>query len=183
MPTMNPLELFRAAAARGADVMREVHPGQLTDPTPCAEWTVQQLIDHMVTSTEYLVAAVKGRAPAPRSGTGVSDYVAGATRALAGLSQPGALDRVCMSPLGFEWPLGQATAGTFMDNLIHTWDLATATGQDASLDPVLVEACVAMFLPEMPERGRAAGLVGPAISVGESAPPQDRLLASMGRQP
>ena len=74
------------------------------------------------------------------------------------------LERMCMSPLGFEWPVAHAVAGTFMDALIHTWDLATATGQDASLDPELVDACIAMFLPDMPERGRASGLVGPAVA-------------------
>ena len=88
-----------------------------------------------------------------------------------------------MSPLGFEWPVADAVAGTFMDALIHTWDLATATGQDASLDPELVEACIAMFLPGMPERGRASGLVGPAIEVSAGASAQDRLLGAMGRQP
>ena len=70
-----------------------------------------------------------------------------------------------------------------MDALIHTWDLATATGQDPSLDPELVDACIAMFLPEMPERGRASGLVGAAVDVPEDASPQSRLLAAMGRQP
>ena len=70
-----------------------------------------------------------------------------------------------------------------MDALIHTWDLATATGQDASLDTELVVACVAMFLPDMPERGRASGLVGPAVVVPDDASGQDRLLAAMGRQP
>ena len=88
-----------------------------------------------------------------------------------------------MSPLGFEWPVAHAVAGTFMDALIHTWDLATATGQDASLDPELVDACIAMFLPDMPERGRASGLVGPAVDVPDDASPQDRLLAAMGRRP
>ena len=73
----------------------------------------------------------------------------------------GAMARTCLSPLGFEWPVSQAVAGTFMDVLIHTWDLARATGQDGKLDPNLVEACSAMFLPDMPDRGRAAGIVGP----------------------
>jgi uncharacterized protein (TIGR03086 family) len=70
-----------------------------------------------------------------------------------------------------------------MDALIHTWDLAGATGQDTSLDPELVDACITMFLPDMPERGRASGLVGPAITVPDDASAQDRLLAAMGRQP
>jgi uncharacterized protein (TIGR03086 family) len=88
-----------------------------------------------------------------------------------------------MSPLGFEWTVGEATAGTFMDNLVHTWDLAVATGQDPTLDTDLVDACVALFLPDMPERGRAAGIVGPAVAVPEDASPQDRLLGAMGRRP
>jgi uncharacterized protein (TIGR03086 family) len=102
---------------------------------------------------------------------------------LAGLAEPGALERTCRSPLGFDWTIEQATAGTFMDNLIHTWDLATATGQNATLDAKLVEACIAMFLPDMPERGRASGLVGPEVMVDAGATAQDRLLAAMGRQP
>jgi uncharacterized protein (TIGR03086 family) len=77
----------------------------------------------------------------------------------------------------------EATAGTFMDTLVHTWDLATATGQPADLDPLLVDACTEMFLPETPERGRAAGIVGPAVTVGDDATPQDRLLGAMGRTP
>lgn len=47
----------------------------------------------------------------------------------------------------------------------------------------LVDACVAMFLPGMPERGRAAGIVGPAVDVPAGASPQDRLRGAMGGQP
>jgi hypothetical protein len=46
-----------------------------------------------------------------------------------------------------------------------------------------VQACTAMFLPEMPRRGREAGIVGPAVVLGEGASAQDRLLAAMGRTP
>ena len=77
----------------------------------------------------------------------------------------------------------EATAGTFMDVLIHTWDLAAATDQNRDLDPELVDACTAMFLPDMPERGRAAGIIGPAVTVADDASAQDRLLAAMGRTP
>ena len=87
-----------------------------------------------------------------------------------------------MSPRGFEWSVGHAMAETFMDALIHAWDVAKATRQDASPDPELVEACSAMFLPDMPERGRASGLVGPAVVVPADASAQDRLLAAMGRR-
>jgi uncharacterized protein (TIGR03086 family) len=104
-------------------------------------------------------------------------------RVLTALAVPGAMERVCVSPLGFDWRVVDAVAGTFMDVLIHTWDLARATGQDERLDAGLVEACVAMFLPEMPRRGREAGIVGPEVLLPEGASAQDRLLAAMGRTP
>ena len=155
---IDPVALYRAATARASAVAAQVRPDQLTDPTPCREWAVQNLLDHLVGGTEYLLAAVEQREPKAPSGADAADFTTGVDAVLAGLEEPGALDRTCMSPLGFEWAVGQAVAGTFMDVLIHTWDLARATGQDATLDEPLVEACIAMFLPDMPERGRAAGV-------------------------
>ena len=144
---------------------------------------MQDLLDHLTGGTEYLLAALEQRQPALRQGSTAADFETGVAAVLEGLAAPGALDRMCMSPLGFEWPVGQAVAGTFMDVLIHTFDLARATGQDERLDPELVEVCMAMFLPDMPERGRQAGIVGPAVPIGPDAAPQDVLLAAMGRTP
>jgi uncharacterized protein (TIGR03086 family) len=177
------VDLYRAATARAVEVADGVRPEQLRLATPCSEWDVQALLDHMVGGTEYLLAAMDGRPPTPPSGTTAADYRDGVDAVLKGLSQPGAMEKTCLSPLGFEWPLGQAVAGTFMDVLIHTWDLARATGQRTALDPTLVEACLAMFFPEMPERGWEAGIVGPAVAVGPDASPQARMLGAMGRTP
>ena len=88
-----------------------------------------------------------------------------------------------MSPAGFEWSVAEATAGTAMDQLVHTWDLAVAIGADRQLDPELVDSIVVMFLPQMPEIGRQAGIVGPEVVVADDASPQDRLLGAMGRHP
>lgn len=179
----DPVSLYRAATDRASDIVEAVRPDQLGSPTPCTEWTVQQLIDHLVGGTEYLLATAENREPAQRTFSTGADYRLGVTAVLDALEVPGAMERTCTSPLGFEWPLSQAVAGTFMDVLIHTWDLARATGQGDGLDPDLVDACTAMFLPEMPERGRAAGIVGRAVEVGDDTTAQDRLLAAMGRQP
>ena len=175
--------LYRRATKRAIDVAVGVAPDQLGGPTPCASWSVQDLLDHLTGGTEYLLAALEQREPAPRQGTTAADYERGVTEVLDGLSAPGALETMCLSPLGFEWPVGQAVAGTFMDVLIHTWDLAQATGQDTALDPLLVDACIALFLPEMPERGRQAGIIGPAVDVAPDASPQAHLLGAMGRTP
>jgi uncharacterized protein (TIGR03086 family) len=181
--TTGPVELYREASRRALAVVEGVTPGQWGDPTPCTEWDVRTLVDHLVGGAAYLLAAMRGREPQPVTGASAAGYRALLDEVREAAADPAALARVCMSPLGFEWTAAEAFAGTFMDTLVHTWDVATATGQDATLDAGLVEACSALFLPDMPERGRAAGIVGPAVAVGPDASPQDRLLAAMGRHP
>jgi uncharacterized protein (TIGR03086 family) len=180
---LDPVSLYRAATDRALAVVAAVRSDQLGIPTPCTDWAVQQLIDHLVGGTGYLLSAAGGGEADQHGHATAADYRRGVADVLNALTLPGAMERTCTSPLGFEWPVSQAVAGTFMDVLIHTWDLARAAGQDETLDPVLVDACSAMFLPDMPERGRAAGIVGPAVDVGADASPQDRLLAAMGRRP
>ena len=60
---MDPVMLFSKATARGCEVMAGVSVDQLARPTPCTEWSVQDLIDRMVGSTGYLTAALEGREP------------------------------------------------------------------------------------------------------------------------
>jgi uncharacterized protein (TIGR03086 family) len=179
----DPLELYRCATDRAVAVAEAVLPDQLDLPTPCSEWTVQDLLDHLGGGAEYLRAAVAGRAAVPPVGVSATDYRSAVEQVLGDIAVPGVIERKCLSPLGFEWTVRDAVAGTFMDVLIHTWDLARATGQDETLEPALVDACVAMFLPQMPEMGRQAGIVGPAVDMGPDAGPQAQLLAAMGRRP
>lgn len=183
MTDPNPAELYRGATARAVAVARGIRRDQLDQPTPCAEWSVQDVLDHLAGGTRFLGAALGADASEPPSPATVDDLAAGFADCLERLDDPNALTHRSMSPLGFEWSGLEATAGTFMDVLVHTWDLAAATGQDRTLDPELVEVCVAMFLPDMPERGRAAGIIGPAVAVAPDASAQDRLLGALGRQP
>ena len=183
MSDMNPIEMYRAATRQAIQVAEGIRPDQLTSPTPCTEWTVQDLLDHIVGGTGYLAAALGAEPTEPPTGATAADLAAGVAACLERLADPAALEHRSPSPLGFEWSGLEATAGTSMDVLVHTWDLASATGQDTALDSAVVDACVAMFLPAMPEGGRAAGIIGPAIEVADDASPQDRLLGSLGRQP
>ena len=106
----------------------------------------------MVGGPDYLASALAGTPPQVRSGTSVDEYRAGVAGALDGYGA-GCTDRTCPSPMGFEWTVGKAVAGTFMDQLIHTWDLATATGQDATLDAISLwpgPRCSTTFLAGCP---------------------------------
>lgn len=183
MADIDPVELYRQASAGAVEVARAVRPDQLDSPTPCSEWTVQDLLDHLAGGTGFLASALGADPVEPPSGATADDLAAGVADCLSRMADPAALARRSTSPIGFEWSGFEATAGTAMDLAVHTWDLATATGQDATLDPQVVDACVAMFLPDMPERGREAGIIGPAVSVPADSPPQDRFLGALGRRP
>ena len=178
---MDPVVLFERAAMHAASMVEQVRPDQRAVPTPCAEWDVDALIAHMVDGPDYLLGALGLDPQASRPQEGA--YRARVVRCVDALRVPGALDGRCTSPAGFEWSIAEATAGTAMDQLVHTWDLAVAIGGNRRLDPELVEAIDAMFLPQMPEIGRAAGIVGPEVPVPDGASPQDRLLGAMGRRP
>jgi uncharacterized protein (TIGR03086 family) len=178
---LGPVVLFERAATCAASMAAQVRPDQRSAPTPCTEWDVDALLSHMVGGTRYLLTAL-GLDSAPVA-KGDGSYRAAVARCVESLAGPVVLDGRCMSPAGFEWSIGEAVAGTAMDQLVHTWDLAVAIGGDRQLDPELVEACVTMFLPQMPEIGRAAGIVGPEVPLPADASAQDRLLGAMGRQP
>jgi uncharacterized protein (TIGR03086 family) len=177
---MDPVVLFVRAATDAAAMGEKVQPEQRDAPTPCCEWDVEALVTYMAGGTTYLSAALDLDTD---GGSSNGDYRAAVTCCVEALRAPGALERRCMSPAGFEWSVAEATAGTAMDQLVHTWDLAVAIDVDRQLDPELVDAIVAMFLPQMPEIGREAGIVGPEVPVADGASPQDRLLGAMGRRP
>ena len=178
---LDPVVLFDRAADHAVAMAATVRPEQLHAPTPCTEWDVEALLGHMVAGAGYLLSVVG--LDAGTVGIDGASYRAAVDRCVDALRQPGVLDGRCMSPAAFEWSIGEAVAGTAMDQLVHTWDLAVAIGGDRSLDPELAEACVAIFVPQMPEIGRAAGFVGPEVAVAPDASAQERLLGSMGRHP
>jgi uncharacterized protein (TIGR03086 family) len=174
---MDPVVLFERAAGGAVAMAAQVRPEQLALATPCTEWDVGALLAHMQGGTGYLLGAL-GAETHPDE-----QYGAAVARCVDSLRDAGALERNCMSPAGFEWSVAEATAGTAMDQLVHTWDLAVAMGAERKLDPELVDAVVAMFLPQIPEIGRTAGIVGPEVAVPSDASAQDRLLGAMGRHP
>ena len=68
------------------------------------------------------------------------------------------------------------------DVLVHTWDLARATGVAVAADDALCERAL-RAARAMPEFSRAPGMIGPEVAVDESAPVADRLAAFYGRDP
>ena len=154
--------------------------GQLTDddwakPTTCEEFTVRQLVDHVL-HWQAMGGGILG------AGT-----EAGATwdeirPALAGaLENPANLEGTSEAFGGM--PKQQILGLLITDLLLHSWDLARSIGADETLPPAAVDAAM-MGLSRMPEEMLRGGtMFGPAIDVPESASAQDKLIAFSGRRP
>ena len=191
----NPVELFDKATQHARVVLAGVQQDQLGSPTPCSEWNVKDLINHLIGGAENAKAALTGNpgqmefctsksscSAETDAGKLASAYNARISEALEAASRPGALEFKVPSPIG-DMTSGQFLAAIFMDQLIHVWDLAKATDQNTRLDPGLVELCYAMCVPDMVDMGRAMGVIGPVVPVPDRASTQDKLLGYLGRQP
>jgi uncharacterized protein (TIGR03086 family) len=152
---------------------------QLTAPTPCERWDVQTLMDHMLDTQRYFLGSARGEdaalpSPDPPRMLGddpVADFRRCRTDMLAAFGEEGVVDKT-----------GPALGIAFSDQLLHGWDLARATGQDARMPDGLAEAAYAMIHGRFTDEQRK-GTFGPELAVGPEASPQDRLLAYTGREP
>ena len=178
---------------RALDATRRVVAGigsdQWTAPTPCEGWDVRTLVNHVVSGnlwaaelgSGHTIPEVGDRLDGDVLGADpVAAYDASSDAAADVFAAPGALDAPCAVSYG---PVpGSVYAGhRFLDVLIHGWDLAVASGQDATLDSDLVEACWAVVEPQA-DLLRASGMFGHEVEPPAGADDGTRLLALLGRQ-
>ncbi|MBV9281840.1 MAG: TIGR03086 family protein [Chloroflexi bacterium] len=167
---------------RGSAWVRAMVPkavGMLDAPTPCSKWDVRTMLNHMIDTQRFFLARARGEEgslpasppPALLSDDPVSDFAEVRTAMLSAFGQPGVIEKT-----------GQALATAFNDLLIHGWDLATATGQDATMPAGLAEAAYENLHGRFTEEQRQ-GLFQPERPVPADASPQARLLAYTGRDP
>lgn len=176
-----------------------VRPGQWACPTPCAEWDVRQLVNHVTQGNLNYVRLLDGATGAEFLRLRDADalgadppgaYARSVRECAAAFSRPGALEQVLDYPLG-QVAGRQALAVRTTDTIIHAWDLARAIGAGDALSPDLV-AWAGDHLNEIYD-GLAETPADPrtthrffAAPPGE--PPagdarQERLLHRLGRRP
>ncbi len=177
----NPIDLYSAAIKGTREIIGGVQSSQLGDSTPCNEWNVQALMDHIVGGTGMVWSSLAGAPPeTPQGSSPVAAFDAGTAKVLGAAKAPGALEKTVPSPLG-DMPGGQLLTAFFMETLIHGWDLAKATGQKTDMPADLAETCYAMFGP-MADEWRKSGAFGPRVEVAEDASTQIKLLGALGRR-
>ena len=183
-------QLHRRALDATHKIVAGIQPDQRTLPTPDEGWDVRALLNHIVSGNLWAVELTAGQTIDEvgdrLDGDLLGDdplgaYDASAQAAAAAFEEAGALDAQCAVSYG---PVpGSVYAGhRFIDVLIHGWDLAIATGQDATLDSALVAACLAVVEPQAGLM-QASGSYGSHVDAPADADPQTRLLALLGRRP
>jgi uncharacterized protein (TIGR03086 family) len=106
-------------------------------PSPCTEWTVGQVLDHLVEVHHVFAAAVDGGPP-----TGAGGFAAAAERCLAAFGRPGALTGT--HPFAFGPTPGSVIAGiSLSETLVHGWDIARGAGVPYEPSPEVVAAILA----------------------------------------
>lgn len=157
-------------------------------PTPCTDWNVHDLVNHVVNEQLWAKPLIQGRTIADvgdefdgdllgTDPTGAWDRAAQESRSALGAA--GALDRIVHLSYGDETAENYTNQMT-LDALVHGWDLACGIGADRAMPRELVSWAIELVEP-MHDGLVASGLFGSPLPVGADADDQTRLLALLGR--
>ena len=186
----DPREALEIANAGFADRLRLVKQGHWERPTPCTEWDVRALANHVVGGSVRYTMLLRGspeheveatRAADNLGEDPVASFLITAAEGLAAFREEGALARVTRHRAG-ERTGAELLVMRLLDVAVHGWDLAVAIGVDPTIAPDVVE-----LLLERPPDLAGARLLGAFAQPSEEPPviasPQARLLQMTGRLP
>jgi uncharacterized protein (TIGR03086 family) len=182
---MDTAERYRKVAAAFSRRVQEVPGGAWGNPAPCEGWDARDIVRHLVEWVPSFLPA--GAGVAVPEGPSVDDDPAAAWAALDAALQA-ALDDPAVAETEFESRAGRHTVegaiAMFIlpDVLVHTWDLARATGLDETLDADEVHGLLIGMEPH-DEMLRQSGHYGPRVDVPAGADEQTKLIAFTGRRP
>ncbi|MEU1484593.1 TIGR03086 family metal-binding protein [Streptomyces sp. NPDC005752] len=181
------------AARQIRELIGDIEDRQLTGPTPCPDYSVRELLGHLLGLTAaFLDAAHKKLGPTTDTPPTAAlpalpadwrtalppllDELVAAWRspaALEGMTRAGGID------------LPGQVAGMVVRNelVVHGWDLARSTGQAFRADEASLRSSEAMLAPGDDDRSGPDAIFGPPVPVPADAPLADRVIALSGRRP
>jgi uncharacterized protein (TIGR03086 family) len=173
---------YRARAAQFLDVLHDVPADAWDRPSPCEEWAVRQVVEHVVDSERDIVRRVDLELPARRDAT--SDPVGAMAEVVAGMQEilddPARADREYDGAFGRTSLADTVTTFIVFDLSVHRWDVATGSGVGTTFDD-----------DELTEIERTLDTVGDnlyaygacrQIDVDVDADRESQVLARLGRQ-
>ena len=176
------MELYEAldvATTAARPIVAGIKHDQLSQPTPCTEWNVHALLNHLLGTLwlgSGLLADTRPEVMMQPGGQPEADLVGedplagydrGVERLLASARLPGAFTKPHATPFG-EMPANMLAGFTTTDIAVHGWDLAKATSQGGTIPAELAEHCLQFSKMAMPEGNRPPSS-GPAVAVPASA--------------
>jgi uncharacterized protein (TIGR03086 family) len=185
--------LDAVAVRESVKLVEQAAATDLSRPTPCAGWTLEDLLVHMTTQHYGFAAASAGDGDLaqwqlrPLGDDPVAAYRASADHVLAAFAADGVLDRqfpLPEIPRLPAFPARQAISFHFIDYVVHSWDVAKTLGLDVTFDPALLDVAlaVAKAVPDGKARLAPGAAFGPKVQwAGGSA--LDQILAVLGRRP
>jgi uncharacterized protein (TIGR03086 family) len=183
-------ELHARSVEDFAALVEGVPPDAWGRPTPCSEWDVRALVNHVVGEERWVpplldgatIAEVGDRFDGDLLGDDpVSSAGDAAKGAIAGFAPDDAMERTVHLSFG-DTPASEYAWQLFADHLVHGWDLAVASGQQPRLPDDAVDA-LAQWFDEREDMYRGGGAIAERADVAADAPAADRLLARFGRDP
>jgi uncharacterized protein (TIGR03086 family) len=190
----DPLAGLAAALDGTRQLVSAVTDDQWQLPTPCPDWTVRQLVNHLVGGDRLCTRVLRGEPLPPMDQLGrrghvdqlgddpAAAYDTAAAELLQALAAPGVLERPHTLPVG-TLPGPAVVHLRTVETLVHGWDLARATGRAAPFADELAEQEMPFtrdLLGRLPE-GRQP--FAPTLPAAEESPAIDRLAALLGREP
>lgn len=187
---MDAAEFHRRACDEFGKRVAEIGDDQWDKGTPCDEWSVRDLVNHIVNENRWILPLLEGKrvdevgdaldgdllGSDPKGAW--TDSVSESQDAIARLG--GKEDPVHVS-FG-DIPRADYIKQVASDLALHAWDLARAIGADEKLDPELVDASHDVIAPYV-DLARDAGSYGEKVEVPPDADKQTKVLALIGRKP
>ena len=183
------IEMYRRSVEDFGQRVMAVGAGDWARPTPCTDWSVRDLVRHLVYEELWAPPLLAGATIAEIGDRFEGDILGddpqvawkeAANASLAAATED-SLGRTVHLSFG-DFPgreyLGQLTA----DHVIHAWDLARGIGGDERMAPDLAQFVYDFMVPQA-DQWAAAGVFAPAVSCPDDADVQTKLLALTGRTP
>lgn len=179
------------AAEVAARIVLRIPEAELDAPTPCPEWDVRALVNHLILWSGRGESAAR---KAPPTGPGEDhDFTSESGWAELFEEQSRKTAEAWQDPAAWEgetsltggakgMPAGFIGGIVFVESVLHGWDLAVATGSEPEFAPETVQAAWEQTVA-MADVSRQYGVFGPEVPVAEDAPLLDRLLGLAGRDP
>ena len=182
--------LFRRNIDRCSEVVGGIGDDDWSKPTPCSDWDVRELLNHLTGEQLWAPHLVAGETIAQVGDRYDGDVLGDDPQAtwrsavppsVAAFAEPGALDGTVHLSYGDE-SCREYLTQMLTDAAVHGWDLARAVGADERIDPEAASLLLGHWR-EREDMVRGSGIFGEAVEVGDDADDQAKLLALLGRRP